>query len=133
MPSEEVAALRFAARCRRLEIGPRRRLACIHLAPQLTRKQACRALNCGRVLLVRCRRLAGSGTDKRIPAEARVYSGAPVSSRSVPVVIEQRAEQAPMARSRPTRLREAERRLDEQLWTECEANAGYEASGRVGG
>jgi transposase len=40
----------------------------------------------------------------------------------------QRAEQArPIPRSRPARLKESKRRLDEELWTECQANAAYEA------
>ena len=39
-----------------------------------------------------------------------------------------RAEEArPIPRSRPARLKEAKRRLDEQLLTECRANAAYEA------
>jgi Transposase domain (DUF772) len=41
---------------------------------------------------------------------------------------ERRAEQArPIPASRPARLKEAKRRLKEELWTECEANAAYEA------
>jgi transposase len=41
---------------------------------------------------------------------------------------DQRAEQArPVPRSRPKRLKEGKRRLEEELWTECEANAAYEA------
>jgi transposase len=41
---------------------------------------------------------------------------------------ERRAEEArPIPASRPARLREAERRLEEALWTECQANAAYEA------
>jgi transposase len=41
---------------------------------------------------------------------------------------ERRAEQArPIPASRPARLKEAKRRLEEELWTECEANAAYEA------
>jgi hypothetical protein len=41
---------------------------------------------------------------------------------------ERRAEQArPIPASRPARLKEAKRRLEEVLWTECEANAAYEA------
>ena len=40
----------------------------------------------------------------------------------------QRAEQArPIPRSRPARLKESKRRMDEELWTECQANAAYEA------
>ena len=41
----------------------------------------------------------------------------------------QRREQEarPVPRSRPARLKEAKRRLDEQLFTECRANAAYEA------
>src|SRR2546421_538896 len=39
-----------------------------------------------------------------------------------------RAEEArPVPRSRPARLKEAKRRLDEELFTECQANAAYEA------
>jgi hypothetical protein len=41
---------------------------------------------------------------------------------------EQRArEQRPIPRSRPKRLTESKRRLEEQLWTECRANEAYEA------
>jgi transposase len=41
---------------------------------------------------------------------------------------ERRAAQArPIPASRPARLKEAKRRLEEELWTECEANAAYEA------
>jgi transposase len=40
---------------------------------------------------------------------------------------DQRAEEArPIPRSRPKRLKEAKRRLEEELWTECRANAAYE-------
>src|SRR3954471_21341440 len=40
----------------------------------------------------------------------------------------QRAEEArPIPRSRPARLKESKRRLDEELWTEGQANAAYEA------
>jgi transposase len=38
---------------------------------------------------------------------------------------EQRAR--PIAASRPARLKESKRRLEEELWTECRANAAYEA------
>jgi transposase len=41
---------------------------------------------------------------------------------------DQRAQQArPIPRARPKRLKEAKRRLEEELWTECRANAAYEA------
>ena len=41
---------------------------------------------------------------------------------------EQRAQQArPIPASRPQRLKESKRRLEEELWTECQANAAYEA------
>jgi transposase len=40
---------------------------------------------------------------------------------------DQRAEQAaPIPRSRPKRVKESKRRLDEELWTEMRANEGYE-------
>jgi Transposase domain (DUF772) len=40
---------------------------------------------------------------------------------------DQRAEQAaPMPRERPKRVKEAKRRLDEELWTEIRANEGYQ-------
>jgi transposase len=40
----------------------------------------------------------------------------------------QRAEQArPIPHSRPARLKESKRRMDEELWTECQANTAYEA------
>src|SRR4051795_9753539 len=46
-----------------------------------------------------------------------------------------RAEEArPIPAARPARLEEAKRRLDEELWTECQANAAYEryrARGRM--
>jgi len=41
---------------------------------------------------------------------------------------ERRAEEArPIPASRPARLKETKRRLEEELWTECQANAAYEA------
>jgi hypothetical protein len=41
---------------------------------------------------------------------------------------ERRAKKArPIPAARPARLKEAKRRLEEELWTECEANAAYEA------
>jgi len=41
---------------------------------------------------------------------------------------ERRAEEArPIPASRPQRLKEAKRRVEEELWTECQANAAYEA------
>jgi hypothetical protein len=41
---------------------------------------------------------------------------------------DQRAQEAkPIPAARPARLKEAKRRLDEELWTECQANAAYEA------
>src|SRR3954451_23400803 len=41
---------------------------------------------------------------------------------------ERRAEEArPSPAARPQRLKEAKRRLDEERWTECRANAAYEA------
>ncbi len=41
---------------------------------------------------------------------------------------DQRAEQArPIPRSRPARLKESKRRLEEDLWVECQANKTYEA------
>lgn len=41
---------------------------------------------------------------------------------------DQRAKQArPIPASRPQRLKESKRRLEEELWTECQANTAYEA------
>ncbi|MCA1700750.1 MAG: transposase [Actinobacteria bacterium] len=41
---------------------------------------------------------------------------------------DQRAQQArPIPASRPQRLNESKRRLEEELWTECQANTAYEA------
>lgn len=37
------------------------------------------------------------------------------------------AEARPIPASRPQRLKESKRRLEEELWTECQANAAYEA------
>ena len=37
------------------------------------------------------------------------------------------SEAKPIPRSRPERLKEAKRRLEEELWTECRANEAYEA------
>jgi transposase len=37
------------------------------------------------------------------------------------------ADPEPVSRSRPKRLKESKRRLEEELWTECQANAAYEA------
>src|SRR5215211_3387680 len=41
---------------------------------------------------------------------------------------ERRAEEArPIPAARPARVKEAKRRLEEELWTECQANAAYES------
>src|SRR3954469_4982401 len=49
-------------------------------------------------------------------------------------VYERRAEEArPIPAARPARLREAKRRLEEELWTESEANAAFEAYRARGG
>src|SRR4029079_18465143 len=40
---------------------------------------------------------------------------------------ERAANPQPVPRSRPQRLKEAKRRLDEELWTEIRANRAYEA------
>src|SRR5450759_3494442 len=37
------------------------------------------------------------------------------------------SEPKPVPRSRPKRLKESKRRLEEELWVECEANAAYDA------
>ena len=37
------------------------------------------------------------------------------------------SEPKPVPRSRPKRLKESKRRLEEELWVECQANAAYEA------
>ncbi len=44
---------------------------------------------------------------------------------------DRRAEEArAVPRSRPARLKEAQRRLEEELWTECQANRAYEEAVR---
>jgi hypothetical protein len=40
---------------------------------------------------------------------------------------ERATEARPIPRSRPARLKESKRRLEEELWAECRANASYEA------
>jgi hypothetical protein len=51
-----------------------------------------------------------------------------VAARGKRRLEEQRAaDPKPVPRSRPARLKEAKDRLQEDLWTECRANAAYEA------
>ena len=71
----------------------------------------------------------GDARGDELPPELASAQGRRKWLREAPRELDRRREQEarPVARSRPARLKEAKRRLDEQLLTECQANAAYEA------
>jgi len=79
--------------------------------------------------------LYGDARGDELPEQLRTGEGRRAWLREARKRLEQqRAEEArPVPRDRPKRVREAKRRLDEELWTECQANAAYERyrSGRM--
>jgi transposase len=76
--------------------------------------------------------LHGDRRGDELPPELARSSGRQVWLREAKRRLEERrAEEAkPIPRSRPERLKDAKRRLDEELRTEQRANEAYEASGR---
>ncbi len=79
--------------------------------------------------------LYGDARGDELPEQLRTGEGRRAWLREAKRQLEaQRAEEArPVPRDRPKRVREAKRRLDEELWTEARANAAYECyrSGRM--
>jgi len=79
--------------------------------------------------------LYGDARGDELPEQLRTGDGRRAWLREAKRQLEaQRAKQArPVARDRGKRLKEAKRRLDEELWTELRANAAYERyrSGRM--
>jgi transposase len=79
--------------------------------------------------------LYGDARGDELPEQLRTGEGRRAWLREAKRQLEQqRAKEArPVPRSRPKRLKEAKRRLDEELWTEVRANAAYERyrSGRM--
>jgi len=71
----------------------------------------------------------GDARGDELPPELASAQGRRKWLREAQRELDRRREQEarPVARSRPARLKEAKRRLDEQLLTECQANAAYEA------
>ena len=71
----------------------------------------------------------GDRRGDELPEQLRTGYGRQAWLRQAKLGLEQeRARQArPVARDRPPRLREAKRRLDEELWVEQHANDAYEA------
>ena len=74
-------------------------------------------------------RLYGEARGDELPPELTSSQGRRKWLREAQRELDRRREQEarPVPRSRPARLKEAKRRLDEQLFTECRANAAYEA------
>jgi transposase len=79
--------------------------------------------------------LYGDARGDELPEQLRTGEGRRAWLREAKRQLEaQREREArPVPRSRPKRLKEAKRRLDEELWTEVRANAAYERyrSGRM--
>jgi hypothetical protein len=79
--------------------------------------------------------LYGDARGDELPEQLRTGEGRRAWSREAKRQLEaQRAKEArPVARTRGKRLKEAKRRLDEELWTEVRANRAYERyrSGRM--
>ena len=73
--------------------------------------------------------LYGEARGDELPPELTSSQGRRKWLREAQRELDRRREQEarPVPRSRPARLKEAKRRLDEQLFTECRANAAYEA------
>jgi transposase len=78
--------------------------------------------------------LYGEARGDELPPELTSSQGRRKWLREAQRVLDRRREQEarPVPRSRPARLKEAKRRLDEQLFSELRANAAYEAYGRAG-
>ena len=79
--------------------------------------------------------LYGEARGDELPPELATAQGRRGWLREAKHRLDQkRAEEArPIPRSRPARLKESKRRLEEELWTECQANAAYEAYRARGG
>src|SRR5215203_6142888 len=73
--------------------------------------------------------LYGEARGDELPPELTSSQGRRKWLREAQRELDRRREQEarPVPRSRPARLKEAKRRLNEQLFTECRANAAYEA------
>ncbi len=73
--------------------------------------------------------LYGEARGDELPAELATQHGRRGWLRDAQQRLDQRrAEEAKaIPRSRPQRLKESKRRLEEELWSECQANANYEA------
>jgi transposase len=73
--------------------------------------------------------LYGEARGDELPAHLSTHQGRRGWLREAQRHLDdQRAERAtPVRRSRPERLKESKRRLEEELWTECLANTAYEA------
>jgi transposase len=73
--------------------------------------------------------LYGEARGDELPPEISTRQGRQKWLREAQRAIDERRarEQRPIPRSRPKRLKESKRRLEEQLWTECRANEAYEA------
>jgi transposase len=73
--------------------------------------------------------LYGEARGDELPAELATQHGRRGWLRDAQQRLdERRAKEAkPIPRSRPERLKESKRRLEEELWAECRANANYEA------
>ena len=71
----------------------------------------------------------GEARGDELPPEISTRQGRQKWLREAQRALDERRarEQRPIPRSRPKRLKESKRRLEEQLWTECRANAAYEA------
>jgi hypothetical protein len=73
--------------------------------------------------------LYGEARGDELPPELSTARGRRVWLREAQQRLDQRREQEarPIPRSRPKRIKESKRRLEEQLWTEQRANEAYEA------
>src|ERR687897_1365524 len=73
--------------------------------------------------------LHGEARGDELPPEISTRQGRQKWLREAQRALDERRarEQRPIPRSRPKRLKESQRRLEEQLWTECRANEAYEA------
>jgi transposase len=71
----------------------------------------------------------GEARGDELPEELTTRAGRRAWLREAKRRLEEKraADPKPVPRSRPARLKEAKDRLQEELWTECEANAAYEA------
>jgi transposase len=71
----------------------------------------------------------GDARGDELPEELTTRAGRRAWLREAKRRLEEQraADPKPVPRSRPARLKEAKDRLQEELWTECQANAAYEA------